>query len=113
MTTYPLRQPAQVLHRIVVRDFDRCCHVEGVIVVTPDGTFREVEPFETRAMSGEELRRQLLEQAELGHGDVAPARHVEKVGPDVKGPVERHDAPDPCPVDARSHGRPAVIERSH
>jgi hypothetical protein len=52
----------QVLHRIVVRDHDRCCHVEGVVVTCPDGTFREVEPFESRPMSWEELGRLLLEE---------------------------------------------------
>lgn len=59
--TDPLRQPTPLLHRIVVRDFDRCAHVEGVVIVTPDGTFREVEPFASRPMSWEELGRMLLD----------------------------------------------------
>jgi hypothetical protein len=54
--TDPLRQRAQVLHRIVVRDFDRCSHTEGIIEVTEDG-YREVEPFASRPMSWEELGR--------------------------------------------------------
>jgi hypothetical protein len=62
MPTDPQRQPAQVLHRIVVRNYDRCSHTEGVIVIADDGTFREVEPFESRPMSWEELGRVLLEQ---------------------------------------------------
>jgi hypothetical protein len=57
-----LRQPAQVPHRIVVRDFDKCCHVEGVVTVNTDGTFGEVEPLESRPMSWEELGRVLLDE---------------------------------------------------
>jgi hypothetical protein len=59
--TDPQRQPAQVLHRIVVWNYDACCHVEGLVLFTPDGTFREVEPFETRPMSWEEMGRVLLD----------------------------------------------------
>jgi hypothetical protein len=51
------------LHRIVVRNYDACAIAEGVIVITPDGTFREVEPFESRPMSWEEMGRVLLEES--------------------------------------------------